>query len=475
MLTKITNFRPLLFISISTLIGLIMSYFVLINNYIAISIIASLLLVIFLYLIFNFKFLKKKHFITIFICIICMVVSFCSLNIMFSKFSAKETDNSIITGYVKKVNSNFVLINDVLINEEKFNYTVSVYLDDTSTVKEGNIISFETKLYPTELVTDGEINLTMLTYSCLYKAYSTSDEIIVLVYSPKLNTNIKDYIFSNLQKYYSPKNTALVYAMLFGDKTFLSEFDTSSYFDVGLAHIFAVSGLHITLLIGAISFILKKLKANDIVIFVAVLLFSIFYCYICNFSASVVRASIMSLCFLFASTLRKQPDSLNSLCFAFIILTIINPINFLLKGFQLSFLCVLSILSLTRPLMQLFSFMPKRLSSAFAASISAMLGTSLTIISIYGTLNVLTALFNVLLIPLFSVIFVVIFATMIITLLIPFISFLNVIPNYFLNIYNNIVDFFSKINSVVSLNYLGSICLILFILFIFLLGNFCIL
>ncbi len=452
-----------------------MSYFVLLNNYIAISVIASFLLFIFLYILLNLKNFNKKHFITIFICLICAIVSFCSLNIMFNCYNVKEISNSNFIGYVNKVNSNYILLKDIKVNNQKLNYNISMYLDDTSLIKEGNIISFESKLYPSKLVNDGEINLTMLTYSCSYKAYASSDNITIVDYKPKLSTKIKNYIFSNLQKFYSPKNTALVYAMLFGDKTFLSEFDTSSYFDVGLAHIFAVSGLHITLLIGAISFILRKLKVKNKVTFVLVLLFSIFYCYICNFSASVVRASVMSLCFLFALTLNKQPDNLNAFCIAFIVLTIINPINFLLKGFQLSFLCVFSILSLTTPLKNLLKFMPEKVASTFAVSISAMIGTSLTIISIYGTLNLLTALFNVLLIPIFSVIFVFIFATMILTSIIPIFSSINVIPNNFLNIYNKIVELFSKINSVVSLNYIGSTCLVLFILFIFVIGNFCIL
>ena len=119
--------------------------------------------------------------------------------------------------------------------------------------------------------------------------------------------------------------------------------------------------------------------------------------------------------------------------------------------------------------------MPESFSNALAVSLSSMIGTSLTLISIYGALNMLTALFNVILIPIFSVIFMLIFAFSFLSSIIPVISIINTLPNAVLNLYNFFVDLFAKINSIVSLNNVGSICLVLFIVFIFIAGNFCIL
>ena len=57
----------------------------------------------------------------------------------------------------------------------------------------------------------------------------------------------------------------------------------------------------------------------------------------------------------------------------------------------------------------------------------------------------------------------------------PFLSFINIVPNYFLNLYDIVVQFFAKINSIVSINNVGAVCLVLFVVFIFIAGNFCIL
>ena len=405
----------------------------------------------------------------------CCAISFFCLNIKFATYNKIDLEKCEVSGYIQKVTANYLVVTDVKISNKKLNCNISLYIEDDCVFKEGENISFSTKLYANKLVEDGQLHLSMLTYNTVYKAYLTNNEITVLDYTPKLSMKIKNYVYSAISKNYSSKNSAMVYAMLFGDKTFLNEFDVSNYNNLGIAHIFAVSGLHISILIGAISFLLKKLKANRKISFVIVMLFSLFYCYICGFSVSVVRATIMSLCLIYAQNIRKQPDSLNALCVSFIILTFLNPINFLLKGFQLSFLCVIGILCLQKPIYNLFKFLPAKVNNALSVSLSAMIGTMLVIISIYGKINFFAALFNVLLIPIFSVLFIVIFTFMLISCVLPFMNIINVLPNYFMQGYNILVELFANINSVINIKSFGSVCLILFILFILVIGNYCLL
>ena len=248
----------------------------------------------------------------------------------------------------------------------------------------------------------------MITYNTAYSA--SINQFEVLNYKPTLQISIKNYVHSVLSKNYSDKNSALVFAMLFGDKSYFNEFDVDSYNKIGLAHIFAVSGLHITTIFMLIALFLSMIKVRGKTNFIITAIISIFYCYLCGFSASVVRATVMSLCLLFAKLVHKQGDSLNAICVAFLILCLINPCNFLLKGFQLSFLCVFSFLSLSPILSKLLSkIMPKKLASSFAVSISAFIGTFIVLIEIYGFLNPLSVIFNMFMIPIFTGIFIVIF------------------------------------------------------------------
>ena len=59
----------------------------------------------------------------------------------------------------------------------------------------------------------------------------------------------------------------LAFAVLYGDKTFVSDKLLNVFKFSGVVHLFAVSGLHVGLIVAILYFLLKKLKANDIVNF----------------------------------------------------------------------------------------------------------------------------------------------------------------------------------------------------------------
>ena len=84
MMTKFCNFRPILFISISILLGLILSYFVLLSNYVGIGVEICFALFVLIILLLKFRKLKLKHYLTLIICFLCFLTSFLGLNYKFS-------------------------------------------------------------------------------------------------------------------------------------------------------------------------------------------------------------------------------------------------------------------------------------------------------------------------------------------------------------------------------------------------------
>jgi len=224
---------------------------------------------------------------------------------------------------------------------------------------------------------------------------------------------------------------AICTALLYGDKINLS---SALYDDVktsGLAHILAVSGLHFSVLAAAITFILKKFKANAKVRFVIVTAVMLFYAYVCSFTASVMRAVIMAVVFLAADALGKKTDSLSALGLSAIIILVSNPVNLFEVGFLLSMTSVAGILIFYDSCQKIFKKTGRVISPVISTSISANIGTFPVSCHFFGSFNVFFLVSNILVLPLMNVVFIISLVCSLIVLIIPVYGFL-VIFDYLL-------------------------------------------
>ncbi len=154
-----------------------------------------------------------------------------------------------------------------------------------------------------------------------------------------LQLKIKKLLNDNADEY----TASICQALVLGDKRGI---DAELYDDIaasGLAHVLAVSGLHITTLAGALFFILKKLKLNPKISFFIVAAATLFYSMLCSFSASSLRAFIMTATLSFSSAFGLKRDNLSALSLAAILILIFRPTALMEIGFLLSFYAVLGI------------------------------------------------------------------------------------------------------------------------------------
>ena len=83
-----------------------------------------------------------------------------------------------------------------------------------------------------------------------------------------------------------------MYALILGDKTYLDDDVYKSYCTNGINHLFAISGLHVTIIIGIFGYILKRigvfLELRTFIIY----LFLGIYLFLTNYSPSILRASV---------------------------------------------------------------------------------------------------------------------------------------------------------------------------------------
>ena len=135
---------------------------------------------------------------------------------------------------------------------------------------------------------------------------------------------------------------ALSQALIIGDKSEISPELYTNFRISGAAHLMAVSGLHLTAISGFVLFILKKLRLPDKAIFIITIGVIAYYCALCGFSKSVVRAGIMMSVLMLGNLFGRHSDPLNSLGLAVFIIAL-NPFAVCDAGAVLSVLCVLSL------------------------------------------------------------------------------------------------------------------------------------
>lgn len=216
---------------------------------------------------------------------------------------------------------------------------------------------------------------------------------------------VRSYLLSNIS-YALPGNEGeLLKGMLLGDKTGVPEEINESFRHVGLSHLFAVSGLHLSIWVGLFSYIKFRRNSFRVLMRIACALFILFFMSITGFTSSVFRAGVMTLVFLAAQGFGRKADGVNSLGLAAVILCMINPYTCLELSFLLSFSATLGILICYKPIEVLgekaqvkikgvFGKTLKWLITAGAVSISASIFTFPVSSIVFGEISAVSPFAN---------------------------------------------------------------------------------
>jgi ComEC/Rec2-related protein len=130
-------------------------------------------------------------------------------------------------------------------------------------------------------------------------------------------------------------------SLVLGERSDMPENFAALASDVGVSHIFAVSGMHVSFLAGAVLVLFKRRRAAVLAVAPIILLFMA----LCGFTPSVVRAGIMQIAALFALLIRRENGGLSGVFLALTLMLIINPFAACDAGLQLSFAAVVGILT----------------------------------------------------------------------------------------------------------------------------------
>lgn len=160
--------------------------------------------------------------------------------------------------------------------------------------------------------------------------------------------NLKQKIIVNINKILPESTKDLFLGILIGYDENLSEELQENFRKSSLTHLLAVSGSHIAYIITGFSFFLKLLKIPKKTRNILISIFLVLFMYIVDFSASVVRASIMGILLLFSLILHRKNDMPTTISISALLILLENPYKILNVGLLLSYFATIGIICCSR-------------------------------------------------------------------------------------------------------------------------------
>lgn len=168
----------------------------------------------------------------------------------------------------------------------------------------------------------------------------------------------------------------------------------------GVAHILAVSGFHVAIVCGFLSFLLSFLPRNGLgkwlrYLLTIVLLWT--FVAVTGFAASAVRAGLMLTLFLTGLLLGKLTERYNILAASAFCMLVYEPLYLFDIGFQLSYLAVFSILYFQPRMQRLIEIRNPFLLTPWrwiTVTVSAQIGTTFLCLYYFGRFSTVFLLTN---------------------------------------------------------------------------------
>ena len=314
---RIINFRPFLLTALFIISAVICGVIFATVNYVVGIVIASVLFVLASVLAVIYRKIPVRL-ITFILCALLTAWSFASSSMYLLERNTVITyeESVAISGRVCEVVSHdtthSLVIEDLMIDGDNVSGKMCIRLNENDTATKYVRIGDSVSLFSTPIVS--KVDFHDLSYNEIkYYAYTSLDYVSIKAGS----MTFREQILQSLRATYNNwlgEYGELAYGIITGDKNGLNNDIRSAYSTSGLAHILAVSGLHVGFLMSLVSFLLRKLRVNKKVqpwICLAILLA---YNVLVGFSYSIIRASIMFMIAYIARINGKWSDGLNNLC-----------------------------------------------------------------------------------------------------------------------------------------------------------------
>ncbi len=419
---KIFNFRLLVAIALSVLCGVVICYYSpALKNF------ALILLVIIYAVVFALSgiFFKEVTWLKrLVVCSVCLFFALCGygrfyITVLQTENGAMPSMDYTVSGTVDSVSEANGKTHIKLIDckyDGKSGGNLYLY-DLSGSVEKGDKIEVECYAHRAQFIDGNKYfyyvgeNISMVASDAVLLKNSGQSAGIFNFIRGKL----KDLIYTD-----DDTSSAIALALFIGDTSKLSYEELSTFRMSGIAHVFAVSGMHVGLLYFALNFIFKRLKIKRMIAFAVTAVVLLLYVGVCGFSASSLRAGIMCIMAAFGNTIGEKNDRLNNLAISAIIVSLVNVGDVVGVGFILSFTVCLFIIILAPTIKRALSFLGDKFSSALSVLFAAELASLPICIVYFGYFPIVAIFTNLLLIPVITFCYYLIWIGVLLGILLPF-------------------------------------------------------
>lgn len=433
-LTKIINYRPILFVAVSFAVGVFFFGKFCLNGYTATLAAAAIVIgVSLLFLPFSLGKSIMKYAVTTLLCVLFCLFGYFYSSLRLGSFDKGKvkTGDYIVKGTVSTVSTyngvKYAVLTDCVYDGRKGgNLYVIGYGENLSKFDE---VKGKFAVEPAYSLSESGVSR-----SVIYDRANKTTKIYSLNVTgrekslPSFFAKSTDEILSDGL---SGDSFGIAVGLLRGDTSYMNG-EIDGYRLSGIAHVFAVSGMHVGLVFAAASFIvgLFKVKRNVRPFIIAPLLF--LYAYLCGNSPSAIRAAVMCSVAAAVRGFGEKSDRINGISVALFIVLVINPFDLFTAGLVLSFSVSFAIIILAPPLKRLFArFMPDKFSDSFAVIIAAQTVAMPLSVGYFGSFPLVAIITNLMLLPFISVAFFSLWSAVLLCLIFPFNRLIALyIPNF---------------------------------------------
>ncbi|GAD12584.1 DNA internalization-related competence protein ComEC/Rec2 [Geobacillus sp. G4] len=170
---------------------------------------------------------------------------------------------------------------------------------------------------------------------------------------------------------FPPEAAGIAAALIYGERRSLDEEVISGYQQLGIIHLLAISGGHVTLLVGAALAAAIRFVTREAAV-LALLVFLPMYAVLAGASPSVLRACATGMIVLAVQWKKGMIHPLDALSWTALALLVFDPYMVWDVGFQLSFLVTFALLAHVSVLASARSMLQNLFQTALAAQLAAL-------------------------------------------------------------------------------------------------------
>lgn len=288
-----------------------------------------------------------------------------------------------------------------------------------------------------------------------YKKYLKSKKINYLFEIEKIEIIKKGNILYDVKNYINKKVQLLDNAYLTTLILGINELDDKiyqSYQINGISHLFAISGMHISLLTLIFMSVLKKIIKKDIISYILVIIFLMFYMFLTNFSPSIIRSSFLFVGLSLKKIFKLNLETIDIFLVILNILLIYNPYYVYSISFLFSFIISFYLIIFNKLINKFKNYFIKVL----VVSLISFLVSFPIVINNFFSINLLTPLINVVAVPIISLI---VFPLTLITFIFPF---FNGMLLFMVEKFEIVSLFLSKISLNLNFGYMNFLSIIIY-------------